>query len=398
MNQLPVPPFIGREALLAQLHQFLSAPAPYALSIQSMEGLGRSSLLRRIATLDPSLVCVLLPLTSAHFSSLEAWLEALANETLQALQEAGLASARLPAPDASDLPRWFSEAFLPAVGRHVRQQARVIWLLDDIDLMGEAIHDGRLPSAHPAYLLELMLAFPFLSIVTSADEDSPHLGLLHPLIQLDHVVRLGPLGRLEVEQLLMQLLDYVPPVLAERAYVETGGMPRQIYDFVEAIRRGDPPDDAVDFVYARCQTEMRRRWDRLTRDERVVLTAIIELRHEHPQQALTPESIELWLAQSDYPMDSTAIAAQLRGLEFRHMLRPQRRPIRLQSGLLERWLLEHARQEIAQPAPSPRRALIIGLMGVMLTALLIAFLIASVPPAAVMTEVPRPTLPLGGTN
>jgi hypothetical protein len=397
MSEQPTFSFIGREALLAELHQFLNAPAAYALSIQSMEGMGRSSLLRRISTLDPRFVCVLVPLAPYHFTSLDTWLEALSDATRQALQREDLATARLPSPDTSDLPRWLGDAFLPAVGQHVRQQARVIWLLDDIELMGKAIAEGQIPAAHPAFLLELALAFPFLSIITAADEDSPYLSQLFPLIQPNHVLRLNPLGRLEVELLLGTLLDYVPPALAERAFLETGGMPRQINDFAEAIQRGETPDDALEYVYTRSQAELRRRWNRLTRDERIVLTAITNLLHDHPERDITPQAVEIWLAQSDNPMDTTAVAAQLRGLEFRHILRPQRQPLRLQSGLMTRWLLENARQETPTLQPSSRAALL-ALIGLVVAALLVALVVASVPPAGVVTDVPPPTLTLGGTN
>lgn len=398
MSESPAVPFIGREPLLAELRQYLNAPATYSLSIQSMEGMGRSSLLRRISTLDPRFVCVLMPLTPYHFTSLDTWLEALGDATLQALQREDLATARLPSPDTSDLPRWLGDAFLPAVGQHVRQQARVIWLLDDIERMGKAIAEGQIPAAHPAFLLELALAFPFLSIITTADEDSPYLHLLAPLIQPNHVLRLNPLGRLEVEQLLEAMLGYVPPALAERAYLETGGMPRQVNDFAEAIQRGETPDDALEYVYTRSQAELRRRWNRLTRDERVVLTAIANLLHDHPERDITPQTVEIWLAQSDNPMDTTAIAAQLRGLEFRHILRPQRQPLRLQSGLMTRWLIENARQEPPTLQPSSRTALLLALIGLVVVALLVAFVVASLPPAGVVTDAPLPTLPLGGTN
>ncbi len=398
MNESTTPPFIGREALLAELRQFLNAPATYALSIQSMEGMGRSALLRRITTLDPRFVCVLMPLTPYHVTNLDTWLEALADATRQALQREDLATARLPAPNAGDLPRWLGDVFLPTVGQHVRQQARVIWLFDDIHLMGQAISEGKIPPTHPAYLLELALAFPFLSIITSADEDSPHLNALSPLIQPNHVLRLNPLGRLEVEQLLSARLEYVPPALAERAYLETGGMPRQVNDLVDAIQRGDTPDDALEYVYARSQAALRCRWNRLSRDERVVLTAITNLLHDAPTREITAQAVEVWLAQSDNPMDTTAIAAQLRGLEFRHILRPQRQPLRLQSALMTRWLLENARQELPTVPASSRAALLIALVGLVVVVLLVAFLVASLPPAGVVTDAPLPTLPLGGTN
>lgn len=398
MSELSPSAFVGREALLRELHQFLSAPATYALSIHSAEGLGKSSLLRRVAALDPSFVSVLMPITQHALTSVEAWLAALADATLKALHHADLATARLPSAVDADAPRWLSQVFLPAVGQHVRQHARVIWLLDDIHTMGAAIREGRFPADHPAYLLELALAFPFLSIVTSADEDSPDLAALHPLVQPHHVIRLGPLGRLEVEQLLRQQLSYVPPALAERAYAETGGMPHAINDLVAAIQRGEAPDDAVEHAYFRSQAGMRRRWDRLTRDERIVLTALIELRHANPERDVTPNALELWLAHSDHPMDATSIAAQLRSLEFRHWLRPQRQPIRLRSGLMERWLLEHARQEAPAAVPSRRWGVFVGLLGMALAALLVAFFIASLPPAATVTEAPLPTLTLGAAN
>lgn len=395
MSALSSIPFVGREAVLADLHQFLRAPTPIAPSLQAVAGFGRSSLLRRLVGIDERFVYALLPVTPYSVTHEGIWLETLADAARAALIRDDFDAVRLPALDSDQVRDWLTQSFLPAVGHVLRDEARLVWLLDDVQVLGRAIAQGTIPEDEPTFLYTLLTQFPFISMITSADEDAAHTDQLTPLVQIAHVTRLGTLSRFDVEALLAAALENVPETLADRVYQASGGWPRVLNEMCEALRRFEPLEDALDSTYERVQTEYRRHWDKLTRDERIVLTAVVNLLYEDPLRPITLPLLEVWLAESDDPMDGTAIAAQIRGLEYRWMLRQTRDGIYVQSGLLQRWLLEHARLEATSAAGASRvpMLLVIVLIVVIVAALLLG--ISQLPAAGVATAAPLPTLTLG---
>ena len=61
-------------------------------------------------------------------------------------------------------------------------------------------------------------------------------------------------------------------------------------------------------------------WDMLNRDEHLVLAAISMQLYKNPLQPVSMTSIETWLAETDYPLDSVAINTALRSLEYYELI------------------------------------------------------------------------------
>lgn len=398
MENLPSSiPFVGRAPLLAELYQFLSAPASYAVCLQSFEGLGKSLLLTRLTTLDDHVSCALIPLSPTIISSETVFLETLITASHAIMDRDGVNMLVIPTLENQDnLREWLTTTYLPAVGRMMRSQRRLVWLLDDVQVLAEGITNGTLPSDLPAFLHSVLPQFPFVSIICTLDEDTAvDMALLAPLVTVDHTERLSRLTRDESDALLIASLEYVPAPLAEQAYVQTGGLPRLLIHLTEALQSYEPLDEAVELTYQRNQITFRHVWDLLSRDERVVLTAIINLSYDDPLKAITPNLVERWLVDSDNPMDATTINAQLRGLEYRHILRLRPQQLDFVADLFKRWLYEHARLDAVDVPASPRWAIVLALLALVLVVVLVVFAVNALPPAAVVTELPLPTVTLG---
>jgi hypothetical protein len=94
-------------------------------------------------------------------------------------------------------------------------------------------------------------------------------------------------------------------------------------------------------------------------------------------------------------MDGTTINAQLRSLEYRHILRLRPQQIEFVAELFKRWLYEHAKLDTVAIPASPRWAVLLALLALVLVVVLVAFAVNALPPSGVVTDVPLPTVTLG---
>jgi hypothetical protein len=388
------PPFVGRQALLAEVHQMLNASSPFAPCITSFEGMGKSSFLRRLETLDERWIVALVPLVPYNTASESVFLETLSSAMHAALLRAHVNPALLPSPDGTaELREWLQTRFLPEASRWTRQR-RLIWLLDDVQYAAEAISAGHLPADLPTFLHHLLGQFSNLGILTSLDLDSDaRIDLLLPLVNPEHMHRLGRLSPEDTALLLDAVLEYVPQPLAQRVYQESGGIPRLLNDLCESLRQYAPLDDAVDIAYEKNLLSFRQQWDRLSRDERITLTALTHLHYEDPTRAPSVQHVEQWLVQTDYPMDTITIHAQLRALEYRDILRSAGGQILFVSGLFQRWLFEHARLEEGERTPPWPRWAWLGALAAAALFVVVSLIVSSLPAAGpALNVVPTITL------
>lgn len=388
-------PFVGRQTLLVRLHQYVSAPAPYILTLMGFEGMGKSALLAQLASSDRRDVGVVVRIVPYSVSSESVWIETLIHATTAALEQQGIAASRLPNVDAAaDLRTTLIETWLPAVARVLRPHQRVLWLLDDVHTLADAIPYGQLPEDSLRLLTDLPKKFPFLSLVTTLDPDCIRdIGRLAPLVDVQHLELIERLTPDDTQTLLQAVLEFVPEALASAVTTQTGGIPHLLTQVAQRLRQYEPLDDAVDATYHANAAFFRKWWGTLTRDERIVLTAIINRMYEDPLRAVTPALLETWLIQTDFPMDLTTINAQLRGLEYRAVIRLARQDVTIVAQLFQRWLFENARLDEMRPSGGVRSwlialAVLIGIVG-------IVALLVTLAPDMTLPRLVLPTVTLG---
>lgn len=411
----PAPPlYVGHQALVTRVLQHVMNPLNrHALALTGQPGIGRTALLQHCARIfDSSVVVVSLSLNSIDFRDEAAWLHQLHEATMAALEGLEVARSRLdwvPAPaDASALRDWLRNAFLPEYMRVIRSHRRLAWLFDDADALLQAIERGALPADHLEFLHTLLQAQPQASLVLALDikyEERPD--RLAPLVTPSSIQRIQRLNAGDSAELLRRIVPDLEDAHQGAILRQAGGYPRLLLRYAELARKvpanqryGEEwlkPIHAS--VYQESSAEMRRLWQTLNRDERLVLTALASLLYEDPLRVPGVPEIDRWLVETDYPLDETAVGAALRALEYREMLRMQVGGVAFTVGMLQKWLLENARLDAEALHASDRLGTISWgrwlLLGVALLLLLGLALLLLLPSPALDLTPALPTVTLG---
>jgi hypothetical protein len=179
---------------------------------------------------------------------------------------------------------------------------------------------------------------------------------LHPLILPTHTLRLGSLAEEETRWLLREPVrdqytlddDALKAAHAltggEPAFVQTLGAALYRRHLVEAITHFTSEDikRAGQTLYRQIESDLREVWDSLSYNEGRVLKGISQLIYADPLRPVHLDAVAAWLADSDDPLDSTAISAALRSLEYREIVTLLPDGIHVQSDWMQRFLLENA--------------------------------------------------------
>ncbi len=406
----PYARFAGREAAFARLHQHLTdtnlatPPAVYL----GRRRIGKTTLLRQFdRVFDESYIGVYLPLRQMSLDGERSWLSGL----VQALSDAvNIYSAHpLPQPPHDgDLRVWLHDEFLPEIFHAIRAYRRIVLLVDDVDRLAQAMDSHHLPPDTPYFLASLhqpQLGFA-LTMDTFYEE---HLGKLAPLVNLAvvhrltsltpeaSIVLLNPCDLNEAALTLVQNLSGGEPILLQRFGHHLYEVSQN--EVSQSQSASLTPDDVKDTqaaVYTESEGEFRDIWATLNRDERLVLTAISGLIYDDPLRAIDIFRIEVWLVETDYPMDATAINAAARGLEYREIVSGQAANLKIAVGLMQRWLLENA--QIAPPTEQGKikRRWLFGLLILVIFLVVFATVVAisqTETPSIRATPVPTVTLP-----
>jgi hypothetical protein len=356
-------PFAGRQKAFEFLYQRLTDPAgtESSLIMGRQEG-GKTALLHHFNRFfDETFVSVYIPLAEKRLNSEADWLELLAKEATRALSEHNYTLSRLPEWDTAttDKRGWFSTTYLPEILNIIRRQRRLVFLLDDANALLQAVAAEKLPADTISYLHGLVEAHPQLGIVLTLDSQfEADIPKLSPLISLEAIFRLANLSEEEVTWLLTEPASDLYNLTADATaavYKATGGQPRLVQRFgfqlfklwetrptrtvltVEDVKQVTPA------VYAASEKDLHAAWTATTRNERLALTAITSLIYADPLNTPTQAGLESWLVETDYPLDSTAIKAAIRGLEYREIVEHTPSGIRLTSTLMQNWLMENGR-------------------------------------------------------
>lgn len=382
--------FAGREAAFARLHQHLTSPTHVeAVLFLGRRRIGKTALLRHVgAFFDETFIDVYVPLKQAVLENEDHWLLQLVQATGKALAARDFTLSRLPeAPDDPNrLRAWFAESYLHELLGILRYR-RLVLLLDDVEALIQAAHDDRVPADHVAYLQGLLQRYRQLGIALTLDTQyETSIAALSPLVNAAETFRLTNLSQEESRRLLQKPITGLYTVSDESAdaiYRATGGQPlllqRAGYHLFERytaqplpptpsptgtsfgrprMERGskdtlDEVKQVINQVYPESEAEFRATWQQTTRDERLVLTAMVSLLYDDPLEAIDTASIVGWLVETDYPLDTTAINAARRSLEYAEVVHSTQTGLAITAGMMQTWLLENARLTDS-PTEAPR--------------------------------------------
>lgn len=410
----PTPPFAGRDALFARVHQHLTgAPVTQALLILGRRRSGRTAFLRAIRhQVDDSFIWVDLNLTSSTLVSESGFWLMLWENCKAAAATRGLSIHRLPHwPDdkrATDQRIWLIERGLPELYQLIRPHRRLVMVIDNAEPLADAVARGDLPSDFAAACGKMFS--PQLGLILTAHLDAEsRMNKLSPLVDPAFTVRLNALTIEGVAQLLTAGRDGAETGYTEALYHLTGGAPEltlRAAALVHDLSRGEyyraehlrasMPD-----LLLWAKPGFALLWENLTADEQAVLTALAYLRFAQPDKPILAEQIESWLTDTEYPLDLTAIFSLLRRLEFVEIIDHAHRDVKIRAGAFEQWIRETMRPDHLRLTETPISAAPIdpkiiryALIGLVILLMILLAAIALSSPNDISDAVP--TVVLGG--
>jgi hypothetical protein len=384
-------PFAGRQQAFTRLYGYLTdVERTQAFALVGRQQIGKTAFLWQFdAVYGDSYVGVFVPIESIPLRSESLWLAALARLIVAALARREYTLTRIPEVTDEVARAWFADEFLPAIYHAIRQSRRLVLIFDNVHLLIDAAARGDVPQDTFVFFSELLQRDAQLGLVMSIDaERELDMSAMQPLVGEIH--RLTNLTLDECAMLLPQNTD------ASAVYKATGGQPTLVQRFAYHLLQNANLKAATAAIYTGSQNEFRDEWQRLSRNERLILTAISSLLYADPLNGCEADAIAKWLVETDYPLDNTAINAALRSLEYREILTHTAKGYAPAAGLMQRWLLENARLESTVQPRTRRRWWLIGIVLALLFAALLLTIALSATPTPTVTNV-QPTVTLVGT-
>lgn len=405
-------PFAGRARAIEHFYRQMADPVQPKIAIFiGQQGAGKTALLGRLAaTADETLIPVIVPGGAPLPPDETAWLAGLAQAAANALAARRHVVDAAP-PEAAGRD-WLRSTFLPQVWQALRRYRRLVWLVDDADALLQAVHEGHFPPDAFEFWRQLLHEHPQLGLALALDTLSEsRLPALGGLAAPEALCRLSFLTPEECAAVLREPaagLYTVSDAAVAAVHRATGGWPRllQRYGFhlyrlweLRPTRTLISPQEVrqvTPAIHEQSDDDFKARWGRLNLNERLALTALASLVYRDPLAKIEAGDLETWLVETDYPLDSTAINAALRSLEYEEWITIASGGIAINGELLQIWLLENARLEAAPRPVSLRQTPRLVLAAVALIAIaalaLILTLITTPRPASTPTAQPTVTL------
>lgn len=361
-SRLNLAPFAGRQSALARVGALVAdGGRSTGLLFTAWRSMGKTALLHAIiGSLPETFIGGIVSLRSDVPRNEKAWFLQLAETITGALVERNFTLSRLSdiEPPGDDPRLWFEDVFLPPIFGAMRTNHQIILMLDDVERLITVVRGGQLPSDTFAYLSSLMARTGGLHLIlTMDDEYESETASLYPLIGLKDIVRLTPLDPDDVRWLLTAPVngDYVIGDEAINTAISlSGGFPaaaqRLGYHLYERWRTAPEVEMITSrdiravqpTLNLRGEDEYRALRERMSVNEKIILTALSNLHYNDPLRKATAESIQRWLVETETPLDVTTIQAALRALEYRHAVAFSPEGVSIRAGLFVNWLLENA--------------------------------------------------------
>jgi len=365
-------PFAGRQAAFARLRQqFIDPTRAGALLVIGRRHVGKTAFLRAFdMAFDETFVGVYVNLRELTLQTEGEWWLSLAQAITERLIERAFTLHRLMdlTPPGDDARAWFAETYLPPVLALIRPHRQLVLLADDADALLEAVNIGRFSADTITFLRELIDTHPRLHMTLTLDVAHERRSAdLQPLVRPIDVIRLTNLARDETDWLLrepVQGLYRLNDGALDAAWRLTGGEPAYVQalgcvlyrrfddDLMAAQVTEEDVKQASGQVFNMMTDDLDREWNALSYHEQQAMRAISQLQYAHPLRPVDAVAIAHWLADSDDPIDVTAVSATIRSLEYNELVALTPVGVDLTSDLMRRWLLERA---YASPLAVARR-------------------------------------------
>ncbi|QPC82222.1 hypothetical protein G4Y79_21440 [Phototrophicus methaneseepsis] len=338
---------MGREAIYMQVQQhMMDTTSRQALAYIGYPGTGKTALLRQLPMyVDLAIISVFLPIAELTLENEDALLTRFVIRTNQVMSQYDYSMSRIPSlsddEDSPPMRDWLKETYLPEVLHIIRGQRRLVWLLDDFDLLLDAIDKNTLPDDFVTFLQELLVAYPPFGIVLTADTDAESRLLnLGTFLSTSSIHRLQSLPQEAGLAMLQDTAPYFSEGDLKKLYQATGGHALWLARAANALDPTATISEIIDYIYKHSTSDIAAIWARLSPNEQTILQAIAERYYQDPLSPVTLADVTQWVINSDASMDSTDIHSALRGLEYRELILTGEN-IQIRSELVRRWLLSN---------------------------------------------------------
>lgn len=391
--------FVNRAETFTFFRQNLAGAAyGRALALIGRRGLGKTSVLYQLAgQLDERYVVCVVALANASLADEESLILAIAEDIRLALDLAGSSTYRLPEwpPDVEvgeespSIRAWFEADFLDITITALRGRTLVL-ALDDAHLLFQAIRHGALPGDVWDYLGGLVVAHPRLELVVSLDAAVEDQALATTLLG-DPVLhtRLNELSREDAAILVQQPLEgvarYDEGVVAQILALADGhpfllhSICRLLFRRSEERNHNGPitGHDLIavqDAALEQASEIFDPLWQAMAQNERLALTALVALHRDYPDAGATPDDLHAWATARGYTPNATQMAAALRSLDYKGLVRldMQGRYL-LAAGLIAGWVAANTTIEMA-PVEQPGASRYVPGLGLAAAVLIVAAL------------------------
>lgn len=392
--------YYGREEAFAFFRQNLVGAAhKHALVLVGRRGLGKTSLLHQLPyQLDERYSLCIVSLGLIGLGDEHSFFAALVDDIRSALEQAEASTYRLPEwpedAEPGELRDWFRDEYLEIALTALRTR-HLLLALDDAHLLLEAIDHGALPADHLDYLLAVLLKYPRLDMLFTLDEAFEDRILSLELFRDPTLhFRLAELSLEDAERLVrepVQDVYHYEDGVIEQILALAGGHPFLLHSICRLLfRRSEERHHAGpviendlaavdDAVLDQGSDVLNPLWQAASQNERLVLTGMVRLSADHPDEGVAFGSLYDWINTSGYEMNKTKVAAALRSLDYKGLIRAEPDgTYALMAQFIPRWLnANHALDVKKKTASKINTATLVPLGGLGAALLLVGGLVAA---------------------
>lgn len=396
--------FFGRKDAIAFFQRHL-AGAVYekALVLLGQRGMGKSSLLSQIPLhIDERYVCIWVDVSSLDLedeTGLVATIVDLARVAMEAIDASTYRLPDYPDPAEIDVLDWLANEYLDVVLTAIRRERHFVIMLDDTHLLVEAVKRHNFRSDFFDYLQNLMIQHERLDIIAAFD-----------ILYEGEAINTAPFDDTTLHYRLLYLQEEAARALItvpvadqitydaaalKKLHKLAGGHPFHIHSLCRLLYRlwqERKPDGIglaeIEAVYTAALEQagdvVEPLWHYARPNERLALTALVDLRAHNDDLAFPMSAIQDWLGGTEFDLNHVQLGAALRSLEYLGLIDvDERGNYSFAADLQGDWLLKYTDilpQQSASATPLPtinRQMMIGGLLIVVLIALLGIGMLAS---------------------